>query len=216
MLSKREKRNRPLAVTRWLSAVFLWLTGFKVTGKRPECDKFILLLAPHTSNWDTPYLLATTAVLGVKSYWMVKDTWFFWPMGILMRAAGGLPIDRSRARNVVGQAVEAFNEWDHLAIGIPPEGTRGLQPHWKSGFYHIALKANVPVACGYGDYKVRACGIGPTIAMTGDEETDLNALRAFYEPITACYPEKYSPIKFRKRPKRKNGKDEAAADQSSE
>jgi 1-acyl-sn-glycerol-3-phosphate acyltransferase len=129
--------------------------------------------------------------------WMGKDSLFRGPFGFFFRAVGGLPIDRSASHNVVDQVVHEFNTRERMKLVIAPEGTRKQTDHWKSGFYHIARGAQVPVVLGFIDYKHKLCGVGPTLQLSGDVEADMRIIRAFYAPITGKHPEQTGEIRLR-------------------
>ncbi|GGY49398.1 lysophospholipid acyltransferase family protein [Parvularcula lutaonensis] len=167
-------------------AVALWLfglAGWKVEGTAPEEDRFVVIAAPHTSNWDLPYMLAVAFKFRIKLRWMGKDSLFKPPFGWLMKAMGGIPIDRSKANNVVTQMVEIYRDADILAVAIPPEGTRANVRVWKTGFYNIAHGAGVPIALGFLDYQRKVGGIGGVFHTTGDYEKDLGEIQAFYAKV---------------------------------
>lgn len=190
---------------RWLQRLahlILPLIGWRVEGRLPEADKFILIVYPHTSNWDLPVGLVCAHALGLLAQWpygfMVKDAALKWPViGQLIRRLGGIGIDRSSNSNAVDQMVAVFEKSERLFLAITPEGTRKRTDHWKSGFYHIARKANLPIVLAYLDFKRRAGGLGPALIPTGDIEADLQRMREFYARVTPLYPEKASDIRFR-------------------
>ena len=170
----------------------LWLraTGWHIEGEMPNVPKFIIVAAPHSSNWDLPHVLAAGLEFGVRVHWMGKDSLFKWPYGGFMRWLGGIPVDRSKANNAVAQMVERFAQEDKLILVIPPEGTRGKVSRWKSGFYHIAVGAKIPLALGFLDYKRKAAGIAKVFYPTGDYEKDLAEIQAFYATVTARHPDR--------------------------
>lgn len=168
----------------WAGLIFLKLSGWRVEGEIPDIKKCVIIAAPHTSNWDFPITLAIAFALKVKIYWMGKSAIFRWPFGTFCRWLGGIPIDRSRTHRVVEQAVEAFKARERLIMVIPPEGTRKKVAYWKTGFYHIACGAQVPIVLGFLDYRRKAGGIGPTFQPTGCIEADMRSIRAFYATIT--------------------------------
>ena len=135
--------NPSLAVRLFRPLGRLWLraNGWRIEGEMPNLPKFIIVGAPHTSNWDLPYTLAAGLHYGVRVHWMGKDSIFKWPYGGLMHWLGGIPVDRSKPNNAVAQMVEKFAASDRLVVVIPPEGTRGKITRWKTGFYHIAVGA---------------------------------------------------------------------------
>jgi len=175
----------------------LWLGGWTLVGEKPSHPKYIMIVAPHTSNWDALMLCSALAVLDMKVYWTIKKEWMFWPLGPLIRALGGLPIDRSGPRNFVDQIVEAFQNSKYLGVVIIPEGTRSYRPYWKSGFYYTALRADVPLVLAFGDYASRVCGIGPSMYLTGDVDEDLQKIRDYLKDKRGLHPENEAPIQFR-------------------
>jgi 1-acyl-sn-glycerol-3-phosphate acyltransferase len=175
---------------RWFSRAYLRTFGWKAEGKIPDAPKCVMIAAPHTSNWDFPITMFIALALEGRIYWMGKKSLFRKPFGSIMRWLGGIPVDRSRTNNAVTQMVDVFKDHDELIVIIPPEGTRGRVTYWKTGFYHIAHGAGVPIALGYVDYLRRAGGIGPTVWTTGDLEADMERIAAFYDGVTGKYPEK--------------------------
>ncbi len=181
-------------VARW----FLRLTGWEAEGSRPEESRFVLIAAPHTSNWDLPYLLAFAVIYDVRVSWMGKHQLFRPPIGWVMRRLGGIPIVRHQRRNMVDQMLRAFEERDEFALVVPVEATRARTPHWKSGFYHIASQAGVPIVMSYLDYQRKRGGFGPAVYPSGDLRRDMDEFRAFYEPIIGKHPEEFGPVRLEK------------------
>jgi 1-acyl-sn-glycerol-3-phosphate acyltransferase len=171
-----------------IASSFLRATGWEPEGRAPVARKYVLIAAPHTSNWDLAYLLAIAAILDVRVSWMGKHTLFRGPMGPVMRALGGIPIRRHRREGLVEQMTRRFAELEELALTIPPEATRRRVELWKSGFYHIARAARVPVVMGYLDYRRRRGGFGPELEPSGDVRRDMDQIRAFYKGIEGRYP----------------------------
>ena len=157
----------------------LWLSafGWRMEGAPPDVDKFIIVAAPHTSNWDLPFLLAAGLQYDLRVHWMGKTSIFKWPFAGLMRWLGGVPVDRSKSSNAVQQMVDHFAETERLALVIAPAGTRTQALDWKSGFYHIAHQAKVPLALGFLDYKNKTAGFKSTFYPTGDYQADLPKCR---------------------------------------
>lgn len=171
------------------------LSGWRTEGAPPaDVPRYVLIAAPHTSNWDAVIMLLAARIYGMQLSWFVKDSWFRFPLGGVMRALGGFPIDRSARHGVVEQAIEKLRTSDHLALAVPPEGTRGKSAHWKSGFYHIARGANVPIVLSYLDYGRKVAGIGPAFTPTGDIDKDFEVFREFYKDVQARFPDKKGPI----------------------
>ncbi|MCU1277228.1 MAG: Acyltransferase family protein [bacterium] len=177
-----------------LAALAFRLAGWRTEGTLPPSGRFVLIAAPHTSNWDAIILLVAARVFRLDLAWFVKASWFKFPMGPIMRRLGGVPIDRSARHGVVEQAIERFKQTQRLALAVPPEGTRGLAPYWKTGFYHIARGAKVPIVLGFIDYGRKVAGLGPAFTPTGDLERDFEVFRAFYDKVQAKYPEKKGAI----------------------
>ncbi len=162
----------------------------------PEAPKAVIIAAPHTSNWDGFWALVYKISIGADIRFFAKHSLFWFPLGTLLRALGCIELDRGRAGSAVRQAIGWFEREDSFYFGLAPEGTRRRTSGWKSGFYRIALGAGVPVYLGLLDYDRRRVGIGARVDLTGDEETDLAAIRRFYADVRGRWPEKASPIVF--------------------
>jgi 1-acyl-sn-glycerol-3-phosphate acyltransferase len=154
--------------------------GWTVEGGPPPVTRFVVIAAPHTSNWDLPFLLGASQRLGVKLNWMGKDTLFRWPFGAMMRRMGGIPVDRSRSTNAVAQMIEQFSQREVFMLTIAPEGTRSKVSQWRTGFYQIAHGAGVPLVCGFLDYRRKVGGLGLSFMPSGDYEADMVRIMAFY------------------------------------
>lgn len=177
--------------------MFLRLGGWKIDGERPEHKRFVLIAAPHTSNWDFPYMLAYAAVFDIKVHWLAKHSLFFPPAGWIMKALGGIPVVRHTSSNVVSDMVTAFEGRDELALVIPTEGTRERVEYWKSGFYHIAKGAGVPIVPSYLDFKEKRGGFGKALIPSNDLVADMDYLRGFYAGMVGKFPEQFGPIRLR-------------------
>ncbi len=182
-----------------LAATSLHLAGWRFESDLPPEKKYVCLAVPHTSNWDGLLLVTLLRSIGLDMQWMIKDAWVKGPIGPVMRRLGAVAINRDKATNVVDQMIEQFQKRDRFVLGIPPEGTRGRADHWKSGFYHIARGAGVPVVPGYLDFGRKRAGLGPAMMMTGDVRADMDRLRAFYQEKnpTAYEPANFGPIRLR-------------------
>jgi 1-acyl-sn-glycerol-3-phosphate acyltransferase len=163
----------------------------------PKHDKFVVVAAPHTSGWDLPFMLACSWTMDVKISWMGKRELFAPPFGWFMRFLGGIPIDRSRHHNTVSWAVEQIQTTPELVLSVPAKGTRARAEYWKSGFYHIAKGANVPIALAFLDFKEKRCGLGAFITPSDDVKADMDRIRAFYANITAKFPEQEAEPRLR-------------------
>jgi 1-acyl-sn-glycerol-3-phosphate acyltransferase len=168
---------------RQLSRFILKIAGWRIEGGLPEIKKIVLIAAPHTSNWDFPITIFVAFAVKAKIFWMGKDTLFRFPFGTLFKWLGGIPVDRSRSNNIVEQMIRKFSENESLIVTIPPSGTRKKVMKWKTGFYYIARGAGVPVVLAYLDYRRKAGGFGPVFMPTGDIESDIKEIRAFYSGI---------------------------------
>lgn len=177
----------------WL-ALWRWKV---VTPPQPLPDRFVLIGAPHTTNWDFPLMLAITRRLGVKVHFLGKDSLFRWPLGPLMRRLGGIPIDRTAPGGMVAALAAEFASREKLVLLVPAEGTRSRTGHWKSGFYHIARQAGVPVGCGFLDSSTRTGGVGPMVELTGDITRDMDVFRAFYDGKKGVRPDKAGPVRLK-------------------
>ena len=177
-------------IFRLLAILFLKMIGWRKEGSLPDIPKYVIILAPHTSNWDFPIGLAMIFVLKLRGYWLRKAGLFRGALHGFFRWLGGIPIDRSKSSEVVAQMVQVFKERANLTMVLTPEGTRKKVTHWKSGFYHIARGANVPIVLAFLDYLRKAGGIGPVFNPTGDIEADMEYIRAFYAVMTGKHPEK--------------------------
>ncbi len=186
--------RRGNALIRWMMIASMRLTGWRFTGADfPDCRKFVLIVAPHTSNWDFPVGIMAMYALGIRGTFLGKDTLFKFPLGILMRFLGGFPVDRTSRSDVVTQTTELVERSERVIIVLSPEGTRKLTPRWRSGFYWIAQKTGMPILPIAFDYSTRAIHLYPFFAPTGDQDADVVTLRGLFRPEMAFYPEKYAP-----------------------
>lgn len=179
--------DTPLVNTllRAFSVSFLKLSGWKVEGQLPPgAEKSVFIAAPHTSNWDLPYTLMVAFALRLNVYWMGKEQIFKPPFRGLMMWLGGIPVRRETSNNLVAASVEAIKTANGpLQLIVPPEGSRSKVRYWKTGFYHIAVGAQVPIVLAYMDYSRKVSGLGPVFLPTGDIEADMAAIKAFYAPF---------------------------------
>jgi 1-acyl-sn-glycerol-3-phosphate acyltransferase len=172
---------------------FLKIAGWRIEGELPPgAHKCVLIAAPHTSNWDLPYTLMTAFVLRLHPYWMGKASIFKPPFGPVMRWLGGIAVDREQSNNLVAASVAALKAADGpVQLIVPPEGTRRATTRWKTGFYFIAVGAQVPVLLAYMDYAEKRAGLGPVFTPTGDLERDMAAIKAFYAPFKGKNPRQF-------------------------
>jgi 1-acyl-sn-glycerol-3-phosphate acyltransferase len=173
---------------RGLSKVSLRLAGWRVQGRLPNLTKFVIVGAPHTSNWDFVMFLMLAFVLETKVRFMGKAEIFRGLFGGFFRWCGGVPVDRSKPQGLVEQMVQAIQRAEHFILVITPEGTRSKVGEWKRGFYHIARAAGIPVVAGYVDSLTKTCGIGPTFQLTEDMETDIERIQSFFKDKVGINP----------------------------
>lgn len=199
------------AVRNWVGRTWMRVFGWEVEGAVPEAPRYVVIAAPHTTNWDLPFMLAVAYTMGFDPSWVGKHTLFEGPRGRFFRWLGGVPVNRSSRRDQVQQIVDHIHSVEKIALAIAPEGTRMRRKYWKSGFYYIALRAEVPIALGYLDYKRKRGGIGPVFMPSGDLEADCALIRNFYAGVTGKHPEQFNNIAFRpegegvERPPRRGG-----------
>jgi len=184
-----------------IAKAILKVGGWEIVGTHPEVPKAVVVAAPHTSNWDGFWGLVCRVALNVNIHFFGKQSLFWFPLSTLLRALGGIPLDRKRAGSAVDQAIEMFRTNDSFYFGLAPEGTRSRVDHWKSGFYRIAEGADVPVVLGFLDYGKRRIGLGPTIRLSGEWHKDLEVISRFYENVEGRWPEKAGPVTFPSSPR---------------
>ncbi|MCU4379112.1 1-acyl-sn-glycerol-3-phosphate acyltransferase [Acinetobacter haemolyticus] len=163
-----------------------------------DIDQCVMIAAPHTSNWDALYARLALKALGVNVRLTIKDSYMKFPFGPFVRAMGGIGIDRSvkqqdqQRPSMVQLMSDLFKTHPKLVMLVTPEGTRAKQEQWKTGFYHVAVAAGVPIALAYMDYTKKKTGVGKIVYPSGDYEKDMTEIMAFYENIHAKFPEKFS------------------------
>ena len=173
------------------------LTGWRVTGGVPASKSMIIIAAPHTTNWDLFFLLGAAYSFGLQIKWLVKSSVFFPVVGSILSFLGGIPVDRSTRNNMVKNLADFIADSKGTCIVIPPSGTRAYTEYWKSGFYRIAMAANVPICCGYLDYEQKEAGLGLSFQPSGDIAADMDRIRTFYADKKGKYPDKKSRIRMR-------------------
>ncbi|MCQ2189414.1 MAG: 1-acyl-sn-glycerol-3-phosphate acyltransferase [Paludibacteraceae bacterium] len=171
----------------------LKLFGWTIAKEVDLPEKCVFCVAPHTSNWDffVGYF-AYPAIGGTKKQFMIKKDWFIFPFNLFFKAAGGIPVDRSKRVSTVDQLVEACNNSDHFHLAITPEGTRSANANWKRGFYYIAQNANIAISLVYFDYGKKEVGLKKLFYPTGDADADMAEIKEYYKGVTAKYPEKFA------------------------
>ena len=171
--------------------------GWTAVGQKPVHDKYVLVAAPHTSNWDLPVGMAVLMALGVRVSWMGKRSLFEGPHGWLMRSMGGFPVHRGAKAGVVDQIVQEFERSERMVLAVAPEGTRSRADFWKTGFFHIARQAGVPIVPGFLDYRGKEGGLGPEVWPSLGRDWVIEQLDGFYADKTGLYPEQFGPVRLR-------------------
>lgn len=175
-----------------LARAYYYFSGWKIVGKVPA-ESCVIVGAFHTSNWDAFPALGANELTESNVYWMAKSSLFWWPLGAIMRALGGVPVDRGSHEDVVAGAVHRFKTKPRFKLALSPEATRKKNSHWKTGFYYIARDAKVPlVGCGL-DYKNRHLVFSPPIYLSSDPQADISKLREFFRPFVPKHPEQADP-----------------------
>lgn len=187
-----EVHRRGNFITKALAALALLLTGWRFEGRLPNLRKFVIIVAPHTSNWDFPTGVMAMYALGLRGTFLGKDSLFKPPLGWLMRWLGGMPVDRSSTNNVVDQSVAYIANSDRMIFVLSPEGTRKRIENWRSGFYWVAVGARVPIVPVAFDFSRKRFMIFPPQTMTGEVHADMAHLRSFFQSSMAYRPANYA------------------------
>lgn len=174
-------------ISKWIFKI----TGWKAIVSVPEPSKSVICIAPHTSNYD--FLIGKFFYWSInrKSNFLMKKTWFFFPLGILFRSMGGIPVNRSKSSSITDTIAQEFDKHEKFHIAITPEGTRSKVKKWKMGFYYIAVKANVPIQLAFIDYKKKEMGITQIFYPTANEELDIKTIRNFYKDVSPKHFERF-------------------------
>ncbi len=180
-----------------LSKIILKLIGWRANVTLPQEKKYVLIGAPHTSNWDLPIAMLCFWSVSTSLTWIGKKQLFVGPLGIILRTMGGIPVDRSIRTGFIEQMVQQFNNRDEMILGLTPEGTRSKTEHWKTGFYYIALQAKIPICLAYVDFPNKTIGFGEMLQASGDIEKDFKIIRNFYRSKQGKHPENQGPIEIR-------------------
>ncbi|MBS4013249.1 MAG: 1-acyl-sn-glycerol-3-phosphate acyltransferase [Bacteroidetes bacterium] len=167
--------------------------GWKIDSNMPaDIKKAVVIMAPHTSYYDFVYGWLAFTAYKFKGKFMIKKESFAFPFGPILKSLGGIPVDRSNSRSAIKSVHKAFENSKELYLVVTPEGTRKLVTNWKKGFYHIAKEANVPIVCGYLDYKLKTGGFGPVLNPSDDYEVIMKSIQEFYKGKGARHPEKFN------------------------
>ena len=174
------------------SGFILKCAGWSVRVTAPDYPKCIICVAPHTSNWDFFLGMLAYASVGRKAGFLMKKSWFFWPLGPILRALGGIPVNRGRSTSLVDTIAARFDSVDRMTIAITPEGTRKKTTQWHTGFLRIAALAHVPVILGAIDAATKSIVVEKTFTPTGSLEEDMRAVKDYYSAFTGIHPDKFS------------------------
>lgn len=177
---------------KWLSKQILRIAGWTLEITVPDYPKCIICVAPHTSNWDFILGKLAYAAIGRKAGFLMKSSWFFFPLGYIFKAMGGIPVPRHKNSSLVDSLVERFMTSKRLAIAITPEGTRSRTENWRSGFLHIARMADVPIVLGAIDFATKTISIQHTFHASADTESDMRKIKDYYRHFSGKYPEKFT------------------------
>ena len=183
-----------------LSRISMWILirlGWTILADLPDLKKYVVIAAPHTSNWDFPLGILSAKAMGLKVRWMGKHTLFRWPHGWFFHAIGGTAVHRETGKNYIAQMTDLFESSEQLVLALAPEGTRTKTDHWKTGFYYIARAANVPILLAYLDFGNKQVGVGELFYPTEDINADFEFIRRFYANRRGKNPEKESLIRAR-------------------
>ena len=183
-------------IARTVARAILKLGRWSTAGDIPAVDRYVLIAAPHTSNWDFIWTMSIAVALGVRVSWLGKHTLFRAPFGIVFRWFGGIGVVRDRRHNLVDELSRKFDAGP-LVLLIPAEGTRAYTDYWRSGFYHVAVGAGVPLVLGYLDYRTRVGGFGPTLQLSGDAAVDMDTIRTFYAAKQGKFPALVGPVRLK-------------------
>lgn len=181
----------PSLLSRLVRGLLLWLyrrRGWRLEGAAPINRSFVIVGAPHTSNWDFVFFIGATHHFGITPRFMGKDSLFRWPLRRFMLDMGGVAVDRSVPGGYAQSMIDAFAANQEFALVIAPEGTRSAVRKWRSGFYHIALGAGVPIVCAWVDNQTMRGGLGPEMALSGDYGADMARIAAFYRATMPGHP----------------------------
>ncbi|HUQ47708.1 MAG TPA: lysophospholipid acyltransferase family protein [Gemmatimonadaceae bacterium] len=183
--------RRGNAISRWIGRAVLQAGGFKFKGEVPDEPKFVIIVVPHTSNWDFIVGVGALFALGFRISFLGKHTLFKWPLGTFMRWLGGIPVERSVSRDRVGENISAFRSADKMILAVAPEGTRKLVKDWKTGFYHVAEGARVPIVPVAFDYGSKTIELFLPFWTTGEKENDIRRLKDLYREVIPKNPENF-------------------------
>ena len=189
--------HQPSQFWQSVGRVLARLTGWTIKYELPDDPKMVLIFFPHTCNIDVLHAIPAAFALGLKPSWLVKDDVYIGPLKRLLDKLGAIPINRHATENKVEQIANAIKNTDQVMLALSPEGTRSKTEYWRSGFYHIARLAEVPIHFAYIDYPTKTIGAAPGFIPSGDMDADMARIREFYSDKRGKFPERIGPIKFK-------------------
>ncbi len=179
-------------MVKYLCELYFKLNGWQIKGLIPvEVKQAVIIAVPHTSNYDFPITIGFFSIMQRQIRYLAKKELFGFPLGAIMRSTGGIAVDRSKKNNLVDYMISLFKDHENMLLIIPPEGTRSKVEEWKSGFYHVAVAANVPIALGYLDFSTKEAGVLAMFYPTGNYAEDLPKIKAYYKDIKGKHPDKF-------------------------
>jgi len=179
-----------------VSRLILKLIGWELDERVPESQRYVMIAYPHTSNWDFILGMLAKWALGLPINWVAKHSMFWGPFKPMFIAMGGVPLDREKTTGFIQKNIKLFADREKFILGLMPEGTRSKTDRWKTGFYHIAHGANVPIVMAYLDYKNKVLGLGDVLIPSGDIHADFEIIKTFYEDKTGYRPEHQSDMRI--------------------
>lgn len=178
---------------KFLCELYFKFNGWQMAGELPpNLKQAVIIAVPHTSNYDYPLTMGFFSIMQKNVRFLAKKELFGFPLGIIMRGTGGIAVDRSKKNNLVDYMVSLFKDNEEMLLIIPPEGTRSKVEEWKSGFYHVAVAAKVPIALGYLDFATKKAGVLDMFYPTGNIKEDLPKIKAYYKDIQGKHPDKFA------------------------
>ncbi|MCB1754647.1 MAG: 1-acyl-sn-glycerol-3-phosphate acyltransferase [Gammaproteobacteria bacterium] len=184
------------SITSWVARKLLQAFGWTTVTHLPPGHKFVIILAPHTSYWDYPLILLYSLSARLHCRWIGHNALFIWPLGYISRALGGFKLDRRHKGGTVKRLIRAFAEHDQLVLGLAPEATKAFVPRWRTGFYHIALGAQVPLVLAFVDYQNKSLGCSRYFMPSGNTAQDEHTIRFFYRHLKGKNPQMAGPVKL--------------------
>lgn len=177
---------------RKISKFILQILGWKIEGVADLPRQCIFCVAPHTSNWDLIIGKMVAVSLGLKTYFLIKKTWFFFPVNLILNAIGGISVDRSKKNSLTEQLADEFSKQDNFVLAVTPEATRKRNSDWKKGFYYIALAAKIPIVIAVMDYKYKTVYFKAVLMPTGDVDKDMAEIKMYYKGATGKHPQNFT------------------------